>query len=279
MYIRLRDLRVIERLWRELAEFPPDASDQALEHCFRELARLVGAANVFWVGGLREQPAQANDPVNDPLRGWRVRAVRHLYRDERLERLLADHLRHVRLRLPDPHTEAMAATAGATRAFLRQEIVDDRAWERSWQTNEVLRPLGIADRLVGAHTVNAANESYLGLDRGRGRPFGERERDLLRLFLAGAPRFHRDALRAHGLIGCAAPLTSREQQILQLLLTDLSEKQIASEMSIGWRTAHQHAVSIFRKLGVKGRTGLMALWVGAETAPKPGKSPAAAAIP
>ncbi len=260
MYIRLRDLRAIEGLWRELGEFPAGASDQAREHCFCALAQLIGADNVFWVAASLEKSPQPGQP-GDPLRGWRVRAFRHLYHDAHKDRLLAAIARYVGAGLPDPHSEAMAATAGVTRAFLRQEIVDDRAWQHSWIVNEALRPLGIADRLVGARTVDAVTESYIGLDRGPSQTFGTRERNLLRLFLAGAPQFHRDALLAHGLLGCAKPLSLREQQALQLLLTDMNERQIAAEMGIGWRTAHQHAVTIFRKFGVKSRTGLMALWL------------------
>jgi DNA-binding CsgD family transcriptional regulator len=258
MYIRLKDLRAVERLWRELAEFPLGAADQKLQHCFRELARLTGAANVYWVAGGLEKPV----PRGDWMRGWRVRAFFHLHHDDHQDRLLAAAARHVGAGLRDPHTEAIIATAGVTRAFLRHEIVDDRVWRRAWMFNEVLLPLGITDRLIGAHAVDARHESYIGLDRAQGRPFGERERDLLRLFLAGAPRFHGDIMRAHGLIDCVTPLTLREQQVLPLLLTDLTEKQIAAELGVGWRTAHQHAVSICRKFRVKRRAGLMALWLG-----------------
>lgn len=258
MDIRLKDLRVIERLWRELEAFQPGASDPALEHCFGELAQLIGAANVFWVGARREPPTGAAGR----MRGWRVRAFRHLYREERQARLLAAAARHADSGQPDPHTEALIATAGHTRAFLRTELVADTAWRRCWTFNEVLRPLGITDQLVGAHTVDATHESYIGLDRARGRPFGERERDVLHLFLAGAPRFHREVLRSHGLAGDGAPLSPRERQTLELLLSELSEKQIAAALGIGGRTAHEYAVAVYRKLGVSGRTGLMASWLG-----------------
>src|SRR5580704_7358691 len=127
MYIREEDLHAIESLWRELAEFPASASIEAREHCFRELARLIGADNVFWVGGSREQgPAQPDDR----MRGWRVRAVCHLHRDELRDRLTAAAARYAASGLPEPHTEAMVAGAGVTRAFLRPEIVDTRTWER-----------------------------------------------------------------------------------------------------------------------------------------------------
>ena len=50
MYIRDDDLRRIARLWHELAEIPAARGDEALTHCFAQLAQIVGASNVFMVG-------------------------------------------------------------------------------------------------------------------------------------------------------------------------------------------------------------------------------------
>ena len=56
MYIRDDDLRRIARLWHELAEIPAARGDEALTHCFAQLAQIVGAGNVFMVGAVREIP-------------------------------------------------------------------------------------------------------------------------------------------------------------------------------------------------------------------------------
>ena len=72
-------------------------------------------------------------------------------------------------------------------------------------------------------------------------PFRARERNLLQLK--------------------SGTLSPRERQVLRLLLTDLSEKEIAYQLGLGWRTTHGYTVSILRKFDVKGRIGLMALWL------------------
>ncbi|QIK38532.1 helix-turn-helix transcriptional regulator [Caldichromatium japonicum] len=83
----------------------------------------------------------------------------------------------------------------------------------------------------------------------------------MRFFLLGAQSFLRETLLARGLIHAAAPFSPRERQVLALLLTDANEKEIARQLAIGHRTVHQHAEAIYAKLGVRGRVGLMALWL------------------
>ena len=257
MYIRNDDLRRIARLWHELAEIPAGRGDEALTHCFTQLAQIIGAGNVFWIGAVRESATP--DPA-DRLRGWRSRAVGHLHRDDARDRVIASILRQFKANVVDPQTEALVAGAGATRALLRQEAVDDKTWERSWVVNEAMRPIGVEHRLIGAHAVDAGRESYIGVDRGpRERPFAERERDLLHLFLLGGPGFHREQLMAHA--PTRPPLTAREQAVLRLLLTELTEREIGAALGLTPRTTHQYAVAILKKFGVKGRVGLMAHWL------------------
>ena len=257
MDIRDEDLRAIARLWHELAEIPAARGDEAMAHCFAQLARIIGAGNVFWVGAVRESPEP--DPA-DGLRGWRSRAVRHLHRDPARDRIVASILRQFKANVVDPQTTALVVGAGTTRALLRRDVVDDETWERSWVVNEAMRPIGVEYRLIGAHAVDAARESYVGLDRGpRERPFAERERDLLHLFLLGGPGFHREQLLAHA--PARPPLTAREQSVLRLLLTDFTEREIGAALGLTPRTTHQYVVAILKKFGVKGRVGLMAYWL------------------
>jgi len=167
-------------------------------------------------------------------------------------------LRRFNANAVDPLTEAFAASTGTTRVLLRREAVDDATWERSWMVNEVWRPIGVEHRLLGVQAVDAISESCIGFDRGpRERPFGERERDLLHLFLLGGLGFHREQAHAP-----ARPrLTAREQAVLRLLLTDLAEREIGAALGLTPRTTHQYVVSILKKFGVKGRVGLMAHWL------------------
>lgn len=67
------------------------------------------------------------------------------------------------------------------------------------------------------------------------------------------------------------PLSPQERRVLELLLTDASERQIATQMALAESTIHSYVASIFRKFGVRGRKGLMSLWLqhrpGTEAAP------------
>lgn len=257
MRIDDRDLGAISRLWRELAEFPASAAASARSYCLARLAEIIGADNAFWVAAARTRP---QSEAADPLRGWRPRVWDRLHSDAAYDRRLADVARDLDAGAVDPLTLANAAHIGENRAFLRAELVEDQVWERCAMLNETMRPSGLEDRLIGVHALNPRQEAHIGLDRGRrAGPFGERERDLLRLFMLGAPAFHREQFLAHGLL--PSPLTPRERDVLRLLLTDLSEREIGDALGLTWRTTHQYAGAIYGKFGVRGRLGLMALWL------------------
>jgi len=48
-------------------------------------------------------------------------------------------------------------------------------------------------------------------------------------------------------------LTRRERRVLQLLTSDLSERDIGRELYVSHNTVHSHVRSIYRKLGVSSR--------------------------
>ena len=48
-------------------------------------------------------------------------------------------------------------------------------------------------------------------------------------------------------------LTQRERRVLQLLTSDLSERDIGQELYVSHNTVHSHVRSIYRKLGVSSR--------------------------
>lgn len=52
----------------------------------------------------------------------------------------------------------------------------------------------------------------------------------------------------------ADSLTARERQILSLLPTDLSLREIGRELYVSRNTTKTHAARIYRKLGVSSRT-------------------------
>jgi DNA-binding NarL/FixJ family response regulator len=50
------------------------------------------------------------------------------------------------------------------------------------------------------------------------------------------------------------PLSSREQEVLELLTSGLQNKQVATRLGISPRTVERHCDSIYAKLGVRTRT-------------------------
>ncbi|CAJ0861364.1 hypothetical protein R1479_00871 [Ralstonia mannitolilytica] len=73
------------------------------------------------------------------------------------------------------------------------------------------------------------------------------------------------ALRTAGAHNPLAQLKERlaphECRVLQLLLTEAAEKQIAEQLGLAISTTHSYVTSIYRKFGVRGRAGLMSLWL------------------
>lgn len=256
-----RDQDTIIRLWHELMEFPASSPQDALDHCLRAVALHVGAINATWVGAAREKNWECNHPF-DPLLGWRPRICLTLHPTDAWQRAHAVAMDAVRNNYMDPQTVALASHFGQNRCFLRDEVVSDRDWKRDRINREVLAPLGIGHRLIGASATAPGAESYLIFDReSGGRGFGARERDLLAFFLRGSALFHRELLQAHGLLNALRPLSPRERDVLRLLLTGASEREIAGALGLSPATTHQYVAAVLRNFGAHSRAELMAQWL------------------
>jgi len=64
---------------------------------------------------------------------------------------------------------------------------------------------------------------------------------------------------SHGLLIAETPLTPTERKAPHHLLTGGSEKEIAAQVGQSYNTTHEHVGTLYRKLGVKNRSALMAL--------------------
>ncbi len=54
------------------------------------------------------------------------------------------------------------------------------------------------------------------------------------------------------------PLTKRENELLQLLATGLTNQEIATKLYIALSTVKRHNINIYSKLGVRNRTEAVA---------------------
>jgi DNA-binding NarL/FixJ family response regulator len=57
------------------------------------------------------------------------------------------------------------------------------------------------------------------------------------------------------------PLSRRQRQTLELLLSGNAEKQIATHLSISKNTVHVYVKSLYKRFGVCSRGELLARWV------------------
>jgi len=253
------DLRRLAALWQELADAPAAEMEAALRHCLLRLCSHIGARNAIWVAAHCPSPTVAPE---DPYRGWRIQDFEYLHDGARLMAYGKEVVARIEAGAIDVSAIASAARAGTTRSLLRAELLDEESRRTDWVVHDVLASERIGDRLEGAHALTPTCESHFIFERGaEERPFTPRERNLLYLFLLGSRGFQRELLLARGIGDARDPLSLREREVLQLLLTDQTEKEIAQRLGIGYRTVHQHAQAIYAKFGVRGRVGLMAKWL------------------
>jgi DNA-binding CsgD family transcriptional regulator len=93
-------------------------------------------------------------------------------------------------------------------------------------------------------------------------PFSQKELELASYTLRSLNWFHKQLFLSYGLLAAEKPLTPTEKRVMHLLLTELSEKQIADMLQQKVDTTHKHIVNIYRKFNVNSRAALMAIWLG-----------------
>ncbi len=220
------------------------------------VAEMVGAQNAYWMGAVRIM-----DSEQDPLRGWRPRAVRYLKPLPNDEKFTQQRVRSIQRGQLDESVVAHARLAGTFRACRLRDLVSPE-WFKS-ETYQGYLGRGVHDSLVVGVPVNPMAEAYYGFLRMReGEPFTEEQRVVAYYALRGLSWFHRQVLLAHGVVTADPPLSPVERRVVALLLTDQSEKLIAKNLGVTPSTAHTYVKTVLRKLGVRGRQGLMSLWLG-----------------
>lgn len=250
----------IDRVWNELTLFSAADGDAALEFVLQATARLVDADDATWAGAVRLLHGPAADL--DAKRGWRTRAVRMLDRSAERRKASARALKAQGTPGSLLTGVALARRAGKFRGVRLRHLVDIRKFEQTPQYRWYYRRLGIADRMWVSFPLNAHLESHFIFDRRhRDERFTRRDLEIACAMFLGLRWFHRQTMLRHGLLLAKHPLSPTQQQVLSLLLTDASEKQIAGLLAQSFHTTHTHVREIFRRFGVTGRAGLMAIWL------------------
>lgn len=248
-------------LWDRLADFPAAQIDEACRWLMQTVGDWIGADHAGWVGATRllDGPAAAGDLLS----GWRAKTIVPLRPPTPQEAKLFRQLLKSQGHAPAMPSVALARRAGKFRIHrLRDGFIDFAAFRRSPNYQFLHVQTGVDDRLWVAFPVSPDAELYFVFDKRRTRDrFTPQDAELAGYAIRGLKWFHRQLLCSHGLLVAQFPLTPTERQVVQLLLTDKSEKQIAAELGQRPLTTHGHVKEIFRKFGVKGRAGLMAIWL------------------
>lgn len=246
----------IHRLWDELAGFDASSSEAALLHLLDVVASLVGAQNAVWIGAVR-----MSDDIDDPLCGWRARAIRYLHQTDADRTYGQKAMRRMRGAAHDASTTAHMRLAGRFRVVLQRDVLP--RWRDSTGYAEMYAPRGIVDMLVVGAPVNAEAESFYLFHRKRPhRPFTNKDRDRVAYAMRSLTWFHRQVMLAHGLLAAEHPLSPAERRVLAALLTPRNEREIAKSLQLTHATTHTYIQQVFRKFGVSSRAGLTALWLG-----------------
>ena len=139
-------------------------------------------------------------------------------------------------------------------------------WHDHWFLGKYLSFYGVGERMMMMFPVNDHCESFIYIDRPCGAPaFTADDKHFLHHAMSGMPYLHKQLCSERGVLGLTQALTKREAQTYRLLLTPMSEVEISGEMNLSAHTVHDYARRLYRKLGVKGRVGLMSMLLERDT--------------
>ncbi len=247
----------IHELWDRLADWPVADAEAALRHLMDSLSLWLDSDHCYWLSAYR-----MSDNKKDPLFGWRAGPVFYPYETPLDTRVYEAACEDMETGVIDEGVFNHVRQAGEFRAVrLRDHVSPDYLNSAQFHRHYGVRGLG--DALFVVAPVNSDTEVYFCFSRAQAKPrFTPQDLEIPNYCLRSLKWFFKQVLLGQGLMIAAAPLTATEKEILALLLTDLSEKQIASRLQKKPDTTHKHVLSIYRKYNVNSRAGLMAIWLG-----------------
>ncbi|MEN8169541.1 MAG: helix-turn-helix transcriptional regulator [Pseudomonadota bacterium] len=249
----------IEAIWDGISNFGSARTDAALDFLFDRLCHLLDAQGAYWVGTVQ----MSDNSKHDPLSGWRPRAYRLFKGHGAWKETAQEANSRIKKGTVDPTFIATTRGAGNFRIFTRHQIVDEE-WYQSSYYKTCFEPFGISDGIIVATPVGDGVESVMGMNRINHPTPHFNQKDIRRLSSAMRPMqwFHHQLMLGHGLLLADNPLTPSERRVLNGLLSEATEAEIAKQLGLAPSTVHTYSKRICNKYGVRGRTGLTALWLG-----------------
>ncbi len=252
----------IQKIWDELADFEATRTEEALRFLMTELKALVDADDAVWIGVVRMVHGAAAE--RDHQLGWRGRVVVHLEWTDQKREVVAAAMKAQEVDGGVPSSIEMAKLAGKFRTLTLRELHDMKTFVETEHYKTCFVPFGITDRMWCVFPVNEDCEVAFILDRmGAKLRFSEQDKALVADTLRPLKWFHRATMLVHGVMLGDARLTPRELSLCQRLLGTQSEKEISESLGLKLATTRGYIQALYKKFGVQGRTGLMALWLGA----------------
>lgn len=257
------DFEPIYALWDRLALGATAEIEPAAKVLLESVSRWINADRAGWVGTVRELRGPAAE--QDSLLGWRFRSI--VYHPVPSETELAE-ARHVLRKGLEEKRAGMSIVevlrgAGSFRVHrFRDGFVDFERFEKTEPYDVYYRAMGVKDRMWVCVPIGDDAEVIFVFDRRvQTAPFSPDDARLAGYVMRGLTWFARQLLYSHGILVSREPLTATERVVAQLLLTRKSERQIADDLSQSHHTTHDHVKEIYRKFGVKSRSGFMAIWL------------------
>jgi DNA-binding CsgD family transcriptional regulator len=258
-----QDLEKVHSLWDELYKFSAAESERALLYLLESISKWIGADKAHWAAAVRF-PVKNVSP--DPMLGWRTCAYRSLHQYSRTELELLREIRRQR--------EAGAVDAGHTTLALFSEagnhrtrrlydgLVNTECFFRTPHYRLHFERFGIVDRLWSIFPVSDSAEAYFVFDLIKtDRRFSTEDATLVATIIRGLRWLHLRLFLAYGILVAEKPLSPTKRQIVHLLLTGKSEREISLETGQSPATTHKHVEGIYRAFGVNSRAELMSLWL------------------
>jgi DNA-binding CsgD family transcriptional regulator len=248
-------------IWDRLADFDATRTDEAQIFLMESLKKLAGANDVVWIGTVRM--AYGEEAKRDHQLGWRGSVVVHLEWTDLKRKVVAAAMKAQEMDGGVPSFIELVKHAGKFRTLTLRELHDMTSFTQTEHYKSCFIPFDITDRMWCVFPVNEDCEVAYILDRyGKRPPFSARDKQVVATTLRGIRWFHRQTMLAHGVMLGDERLSPRERSLGACLLGNQSEKQISQSLGLTFSTTRTYIKALYKKFGVKGRAGLMALWLG-----------------
>jgi len=248
----------ISALWDALADFDAAQAYESGVFLLEGVCALIDAWDASWVVAVRLE----RDNCEDPLNGWRPRAIRRLSHAPERNLMARRQTAELEAGRPDQTTIANVDGAGRYRVNLLRDLAP-AGWFEGDYYRTFYQAAGHRDAIWAGVPINEDTEAYFGFYRGVDqRCFSTVETSIVDYALRGLRWFLRQQVLFEGIAVAASPLTRSERSVLQGLLQGRSEQEIAETLGHSPHTTHEYVKKLFRKFGVNSRSALMALWLG-----------------